>query len=327
MPNFRSLNHRIDLDLHPRAPFHFDTTLHKPDHFPSADNAWEPGSRWQTMRWRGKTLGLKLTNKGSLEMPAVRLTIYSADLLEPEFVKSVLDEIGYRYNLDLDLSDFYVRFAGDPQLGPVIQRWRGLRPINFSSLYEYLTIAIVLQNATVRRSVSMMQAMLERYGVPVQYDRRRLYGHWEAKDIADAGEEDLRLLKVGYRAKSFKRVSEAFVRGQIDELALRQQTRSEQRAALLELYGIGPASVGYILSDVFHHLDELEYISPWEQRIYSRLFVDREVNDPVPVSELLDLFKKRYGAYRALAVHYIWEDLFWRHKNEDVPWLEGLVRL
>jgi len=27
------------------------------------------------------------------------------------------------------------------------------------------------------------------------------------------------------------------------------------------------------------------------------------------------------------AVHYFWEDLYWRRKTEPVPWLEALIRL
>lgn len=54
------------LKLRPTAPFNFDATPHKPDHFPSADTAWEPGVRWQTMRWRGKTCsGAAGTNPSS----------------------------------------------------------------------------------------------------------------------------------------------------------------------------------------------------------------------------------------------------------------------
>ena len=34
------------VELQPSAPFHFDATVHKPDHFPTADNAWGPGVRW-----------------------------------------------------------------------------------------------------------------------------------------------------------------------------------------------------------------------------------------------------------------------------------------
>ena len=108
--------------------------------------------------------------------------------------------------------------------------------------------------------------------------------HMTAKSFTSPGrqrargatEEELRGLKVGYRAKSIMRVTEAFVSGEVDEMALRDRQREEQRQALLALYGVGPASVEYILSDVFHHHDAMAHISPWEQKIYSKLFFDRD---------------------------------------------------
>jgi len=321
------LKESLEVELVPTAPFRFDATLHKPDHFPSADNAWQPGVRWQTMRWCRVPLGLKFEERGTVDQPRVALSIWSPEQLDPPFLAGLLDEIAYRYRFDLDLGEFNRRFADDPLLGPIIARWRGLKPLNCNSLYEYLVIAIVLQNATVRRSVSMLQALLEHYGTLLAYDGRELYGFWEPPAIDGASEEELRGLKVGYRAKSLKRVSAAFAQGEIDEFALRARPRAEQREALLGLYGIGPASVGYILGDVFHHLDQMDHISPWEQRIYSKLFFGRDPDDPVAADVLLRTFDERFGGYRALAVHYVWEDLFWRRKHEGVAWLDKLIRL
>lgn len=321
------LGRTMTVELIPAAPFNFDPTMHKPDHFPAPDNAWEPGVRWQTMLWRGVPLGLKFENLGGVDRPGVALSIWSRKGLDPSFVARLLNEIDYRYDFSLDLTEFYRQFGNDPQLGSIIDKWRGMRPMNHSSLYEYLIIAIVLQNATVRRSASMMEALLANFGTPLAYDDRELYCFWGPTAIDRATEEQLRALKVGYRAKSIKRVSAAFADKGIDEFALRKRPKEEQRQALLRLYGIGPASVGYILVDVFHHLDELNHISPWEQKIYSKLFFDRDPDDPVAVEALLAAFDDRFGAYKMLAVHYIWEDLFWRRKNESVAWLDDLIRL
>ena len=170
---------------------------------------------------------------------------------------TVAEELSWRANLHLDLADFERRARRDPALAPVVRRWRGMRPMHLGSLYEYLVIAIVLQNATVRRSVQMLQALFERFGTRGQFDGCDLYGFWGPAELAGAAEDELRALKVGYRARSLLRVSEAVARGDVDEAALRHATSDEQRAALLSLYGIGPASVGYILVDVFHAFDEL----------------------------------------------------------------------
>jgi len=315
------------IELFPKAPFNFDATMHKPDHFPSADNVWEPGIRWQTMIWKKVPIGLKFENQGTIDNPRVSLSIWSQDVLGQDFLNSITDEIKYRHYFQLDLTEFIQRFRNDSQLGPIINKWRGMKPLNVSSLYEYLIVAIVLQNATVRRSVNMMQALFENYETLLSYDDKELFCFWEPEVIDKATEKNLRDLKIGYRAKSIKRVTNTFIREEINEYELRNKSREEQREALLALYGIGPASVGYILSGVFHHLDELNYISPWEQKIYSKLFFNQSPDKPVSVDKLLKFFDQRFGKYKTLAVHYIWEDLFWKRKYGKIEWLDKLIRL
>ncbi len=312
--------------LKPTIPFSFDATFHKPDHFTSGDNEWQPGVRWQTWYWRGKQLGLKFINRGKLDQPEIVVEIYFHRRLSQSFIDSLIQEIRYRFNLDLDLTEFYSQFRDDQILGPIIERWRGMRPGHPSSLYEYLIIGIVLQNATVRRSVQMFQALLENYGRLLEFDDKKLWCFWPPGGLVGISEEQLRALKLGYRAKFIKRIDNYFAQGKIDELKLRQKDFDTQKEELLKLYGVGPATVWYLLFDVFHHWHFFDHISPWEQKIYSKLFFDQDPENPVPVEKILKYFQ-RYGRYQQLAVHYIWEDLWWRRKNQSIPWLEKLIRL
>ena len=94
----------------------------------------------------------------------------------------------------------------------------------------------------------------------------------------------------------------------------------------MSIYGVGPATVWYVLFDVFHNWDEIPHISPWEQKIYSKLFFDEDPESPVSVVKLLKYFEK-YSPYKMLAVDYIWEDLWWKRKNQNIPWLEKLIRV
>jgi 3-methyladenine DNA glycosylase/8-oxoguanine DNA glycosylase len=313
--------------LRPKPPFVFDPSFHKPAHYPTSDTAWEPGIRWQTMLWGGRPLGLKFGNAGTVKKPKINLGVFSEKKLSPHFLNSLTAEINYRYDLDTDPSEFIDKFEKDKQLGPIIKKWLGMRPISPQSLYEYLVIGIMLQNCTVKRSVSMTQTLFERYGTLLKYDGRKFYCFWEPKVLDKISEEELRSLKVGYRAKALKRITTPFANNEIEELELRKKTKEEQGEVLLSLYGIGPATVGYILFDVFKHYDELSHISPWEQKIYSKIFFDRNPEKPVSMNRLLKLFRKRFGKYKMLAVHYLWEDLWWRRKDEPVPWLEKLIRL
>ena len=314
------------IKVKPTKPFAFDPTFYKPDHFTSGDNYWEPGIRWQTWNWQGKCLGIKFSNKGTVADPLVEIKIYVKNKPSKDFVDSLIKEIKYLYNFNLDLADFYKTFSGDSALAPLFKKWRGMRPGHPSSLYEYLIIGIVLQNASVRRSVQMFKALLENYGTLLEFDGKKLWCFWSPGKLQKVSEDALRALKVGYRAKSIKKIDDYFAKGLFDEQKLREQDRETQMEALLKLYGVGPATVWYLLFDVFHHWDFFNHISPWEQKIYSKLFFNRNPDKPVSVKKLLKYFEK-FGKYKQLAVHYIWEDLWWRRKHEHIPWLEKEIRL
>lgn len=320
------LEHTTVIEITPTTPFHFDSTFYKPAHFPSGDTRWEPGERWQTMLWEGARYGLIFVDKSTGGKPKVEVQIFSATPPSVQQIESLKKEIIWRYNLDLDLSDFYKEVGEDPLLKPLIKKFRGLRPMHHGSLYEYLIIAIVLQNATVRRSVYMMQTLFENYGTLLEYAGEKLWCFWEPRVLAQADEQKLRELKMGYRAKSLIRVSKPFAGGEISELGLRYKSAEEQERTLILLYGIGPASVGYIMTDVFHRWDFLKHISPWEQKIYSIIFFNKDWEKHlVPVKKMLEYFD-RWGEWKGLAVHYVWEDIWWKRENEKIEWLEKLIR-
>ena len=315
------------VEVIPTVPFDFDSTFHKPDHFTSGDNYWEPGIRWQTWFWEGKHYGLKFENKGYTKSPKILITIYSDSKANDKQISTLIEEVKYRYNLNLDLSGFYTALGNDKTLKPIIKQWYGMRPGHPSSLYEYLIIGIVLQNATVRRSIQMFSALLEKYGTLLEYDSKKLWCFWKPGRLQSVSEDELRSLKVGYRAKSIKKTDDYFAQGLMNEPELRKKDRETQMEELLKLYGVGPATVWYLLFDVFHHWDFFNHISPWEQKIYSKLFFDKDPDEHlVPVKRLLRHFNK-FGKYKQLAVHYIWEDLWWKRKNEHIPWLEKLIRI
>jgi 3-methyladenine DNA glycosylase/8-oxoguanine DNA glycosylase len=317
------LNHKETFSLTPKAPYNFDANHHKPSHFPSSDDFWEKGNHWISMLWKGQELGLKFENTGTIDKPQVKLTIYSQKVLSQDYLDSLIPEIRWRFNFDSDISEFCETYKNDVILGPIIGKWKGMKPIAANSLYETLIIFIVLQNATVKRSVQMLENLFNRFGNKVAYDGKILSIFWEPQKIAEASEQELRDLKVGYRAKFIKKITEQFANKEIDEFALRKTKREEVKREMLKLYGIGPASVEYLLFEDFYFCDVLGTIPPWEHKIMSRLIFNKEL---VLIEEMLAFFR-RFKGWEKLAFHYIWEDVFWRRKHELIEWLEKEIRL
>lgn len=119
-------------------------------------------------------------------------------------------------------------------------------------------------------------------------------------------------------------LSEQFAKGEINEFEMRGLPKEEVKKEALKLYGIGAASVEYLLFEDFYHCDHLATIPPWEQKIMSRLLFNKKL---VSTNKILDFFKKRYPGWEKLAFHYIWEDIFWKRKTQRIDWLEKEIRL
>ncbi len=318
------LSEKAVTKLVPTSPFNFNATVHKPSHFPDKLTHYEKDNFWQTMRLNNEIFGIKMENMGRINKSEIKLTIFSKSKLTKSKIDSITKELVWRYDLDADLSDFNQKFTNDTFLGQVLKKWRGMRVSSAHSLYELLIIGIVLQNATVRRSVQMLNALLEKYGKLLEFDNKKIYSLWLPEELAKINEQELRDLKVGYRAKFFIKLSQDFAQNKVDEVELRTLSKEEAKKELLKLFGVGPETARIILFGVLHHYDVFDHIAPWQQKIYSRLFYNKKL---VPTDKIRNEIIKRYDKWSMLAVHYIWEDIFWKRKTQKIEWLEKEIRL
>lgn len=307
--------------LIPTPPFLFEGTLHKPSHFPVKVDAYIDGRHHFVMRQdSGGYVGVVLMQ----ESEAVRVVFHSIRELEKNEIDYLLAEINWRFGLFIDIRHFMEMVQDDPILQSIDKKWCGMRPSCSFSLYELLCITTVLQNAQVSRSVSMLGRMLEKYGQLVRFSGVDLYAFWDHDSLAKVEEKELRALKVGYRAKTFLRTSMFFMDNPDFEYSIRGVGKSDAKRCLKKVYGVGPASAGYLLFESLKHLDAFDYVSPWETKILSHLFLGHA---NAASDEIVSMSKERWGEWRMLAVHNIFEDLFWRHRREKIDWLEALIRL
>lgn len=315
----------LEIVLRPIPPFDFDSTVYVPHYFPTPDFDWQPNIMWQTLNFDRNLLGLKMENKGVTDKPKIKLTLYFNKKLSEKEIEKIVKELNWRYGLDEDISEFFREFEDDRFLEPVFKRLKGMRNNCANSLYELLIISIVLQNATVRRTVQMMNNLFDAYGTKMRFDNEELFAYWNPEDLREVDEEELRSLKVGYRAKMIKLVSEAFANGEIDEFKLREMNTENAKKKLMKLYGVGPATAQNVLGGYLRKYDVFDLKGKsWEQKILSKEMFNKELVHPEEITEELD---KRYGKWKGLAFHYIFTDLFWRYREKKIPWLEKEIRL
>ncbi len=98
---FTRLSYKATFHLAPAAPYNFDASFNKSSHFLSSDNAWKQGLYWITIFWKGRGLGLKFENTGTVDEPQVRLNIYSEEAISRGFMDNLISEIRWSFLLNV----------------------------------------------------------------------------------------------------------------------------------------------------------------------------------------------------------------------------------
>jgi DNA-3-methyladenine glycosylase II len=151
--------------------------------------------------------------------------------------------------LDVDLGGFYRRTRHDPYLGPLAQRYRGLKPPRFPTMFECLANAIACQQLTLTVGIVLLNRLAESYG-PTGPGSPGTAGHTfpNAADLTPATPADLRRLGLSTRkSQSLLELARGVAVGELNLEALGTVDDEAASASLQELGGVGRWSAEYAL--------------------------------------------------------------------------------
>lgn len=86
--------------IQPMSPFNFDGTVYVPHYFPTPDFEWQPNIMWQTLNLDRRLVGLKMENRGAINAPKIRLTVYSKNKLTSNVMERAVEELSWRYGFN-----------------------------------------------------------------------------------------------------------------------------------------------------------------------------------------------------------------------------------
>ena len=150
--------------------------------------------------------------------------------IDPAFLRRYLD-------LDRDYAAVAAAYDRIPAARRAIELFPGLRVLN-QPPWEALISFILSANNNVTRIRGLVAAISARWGERFETPRGALYGFPTPEALAAASEDDLRALKVGYRApfivETARRICEGFPLERLCTMAY-----ADAHAALLTLPGVG----------------------------------------------------------------------------------------
>lgn len=195
----------------------------------------------------GTPVDVAISQSGPPEAPRLQVQATGTQLSEVhrrELMRLLTDLLG----IDVDLTDFYRLIARDPKLGPLVQRFRGVKPPRFPSIFEALVNAISCQQLSLAVGLTLLSRLARHYGAKVEHDAEVAYAFPEPDVLANAVPEELRRLGFSTnKVRALLELATAVTDGRLDLAELAQFKDETVLARLQELRGVGRWTAEYVL--------------------------------------------------------------------------------
>ncbi len=239
---------RISFQIKPVAPFRLDLTV------------WALRRRVNNIvdRWDGKTyrrliplggqvVDIEVTATGTHDDPWLNIEAVCTGLSSE--VESTLATIVERMLGTLeDLSGFYLIAFHDAQLAPLVQRFRGLKPPRFPTLFEAIVNGIACQQITLTLGILLLNRLATNYGMSLLEESTNVYAFPGPEELAGLGFEDLRRSGLSHnKARAIIELARMITDGGLILEDMEELDDETVLARLCQLRGVGRWTAEYVM--------------------------------------------------------------------------------
>jgi N-glycosylase/DNA lyase len=213
--------------------------------------------------------------------------------------EDVMAGVAHVLRLEQDLSGFYTKIEGDPDLA-----WAAGgagRMLQSASVFEDVVKTVCTTNCTWGGTLRMVNALVEHLGDPVAGGLGPLTNAFPTPErMADAPESFYRdVVHAGYRGAYLNALARLVAGGELDLESLARATPEELPDAdleerLLALPGVGPYAAAHIMMTIGRNSRLI--LDSWTRPKYARLMGKKTVSD----AQIERRFR-RYGEHAGLA--------------------------
>jgi DNA-3-methyladenine glycosylase II len=230
--------------LRPAAPFRLDLTVWAlRRRAQNAIDRWD-GHRYQrALLSNGTPFELSVAQTAPAGEPRLEVTLRGTRLTPAaeDVARSALTRL---LGLDVDLSGFAARAARDPALRDLADRYRGVKPPRFPTVFECLLNAVACQQLSLEAGLTV----LSRLAAAAGSSAGALHAFPEPADVARLSRSALQTVGFSARkAETIHELAEAAVAGELDLDVLATLDDAAVVEALTRRRGVGRWSADYVL--------------------------------------------------------------------------------
>ncbi len=238
----------IKFRLSPLAPFRLDLTVWTLRR--RAENAidlWDGTTYRRVLPLDGTPLDVAVSQATPTESPEPQVSVTGATVRSG--VKAAVAPLLERmFGLNIDLGEFYRFVACDARLAPLAERFRGMRPPRFPTVFEALVNGFACQQMSLTLGIMLLSRLSQSYGLTAGEGNEAGYAFPRPEDLAGLDLKALRPLGFSYqKSRAIIEAARAVCDGRLDLESLADLPDDEAVERLEQLRGVGRWTAEYVL--------------------------------------------------------------------------------
>jgi len=231
-------------ELIPRPPFRLDLTVWAlRRRAQNRIDGWDGRTYRRVLVVDGAPVELAVTQVASASAPRLNVLLTGTQVTSSTetAARSTLAKL---LGLDVDLSDFYVRSSRDRALGELVERYRGVKPPRFPTIFECLVNAVACQQLSLEAGLTLLSRLAVRAGAQAG----AIHAFPDPTDVLALRRSALRTVGFSERkSDTILGLADAAAAGELDLGALEPLNDAAVIEALVQRPGIGRWSADYVL--------------------------------------------------------------------------------
>jgi DNA-3-methyladenine glycosylase II len=231
-------------ELRPRPPFRLDLTVWAQRRREQNQiDTWDGRTYRRALAISGVAYEVSVTQAGPEDRPHLE-AVLSGTPLGPDVEAAARSILARLLGLHHDLSGFYERAAHDRALDELAQRYRGVKPPRFPTIFECLVNAVACQQLSLAAGLTLLSRLSATAGAPAG----GVHTFPTPVEVLRLPRSTLQRLGFSERKEAtILRLADAATAGELELGFFDQLDDAAAIEALVQRPGIGPWSADYVL--------------------------------------------------------------------------------
>jgi DNA-3-methyladenine glycosylase II len=291
------------IELEPIAPFDFDLALRYLQAWPATVVEQIEGNVWRrALAIDGHDLLLTLRSLGHPQKPRLLLEAQGI-VLGRDLLEQATAIVRRAFALDTDPTPFLRAVRADPVLAGVVERLRGVRPLQIIDPFEAIVWGILCQQINLAFGRRLKLALIELCTREITLDGRTFAYFPRPQDVVELEPAALRTRQFSRQKTAYIiGTAQAILGGELDFDALRHMPAPQAMAKLTGIKGVGRWTAEYMLARALGFPDEIAAADIGLRRVIANAYGLGRLASEAQVRELA----RRWEGWRGWAAFYWW---------------------